>query len=152
MSCEAVQTLLLEMPAQLPEDAQAHLKGCADCTALVKEMSLVHELTAMPRPAPGVRGRLAGMEQAVRVALNEKERRVSTWRRGASLAVAAGLGALVAGLALSSAQPRPGPVTVSATVENVWESPFTTDEGLGPSSDDELFDEVLWPSSDEGDL
>ena len=53
MSCETVQTLLLEMAAALPDDAQAHVKGCADCAALAKEMSALRDLTAMPRPSPG---------------------------------------------------------------------------------------------------
>lgn len=150
MSCETVQALLLEMPAELPDDTQAHLRGCADCAALAKEMSLIRGLTAMPKPSAAVRGRLSGMEQAVRLTLDEKERRASTWRRGASLAVAAGLGALVTGLALSNTRPRS--VTVSAAGESGFEAPFSADDGVGPSTDEELFDEVLWPTSDEGDL
>jgi hypothetical protein len=150
MSCETVSTLLLEMPAEVPADAQAHLKGCVECSALARELALVRDLTAIPKPSPAVRGRLASMGPAVRFSLDEGRRRQGLWRRGLSLAVAAGLGALVATLALGTTAAPTAPLAS----ETGWDVPFAADEGMAGINDDEMFDEVSWPSdvNDEGEL
>lgn len=149
MSCETVSTLLLEMPPELPAEVQTHLKGCAECTALAQELAAVRELTTIPKPSPAVRGRLASMGPAVRFALEERQRQKAFWRRALSLAVAAGLGALVATLALGTAHR-----SERVAPETGWDVPFAAEDSVASASEDEMFDEVSWPSdiNEEGEL
>lgn len=159
MTCEDFELELGE-PA-LSADAQAHLSACAAC----RETYEVVALAALPEPTAAERAALAGLESAVRAAWQRDARRRDVVSRVVGLAIAAGVGALVATGVMWRLRPEPAPqpvpkvaapaVTAPADVEPVLlEAPVVPDlsgDALNQSDDDVSF-EVSWPSVTEGEL
>lgn len=149
MNCEDVE---LELSSGEPGvEARAHLEGCEGCRQTAKLLGLA----TLPALSDAERLLLNGLTASV-----QREWRASHQprRRGrglGQLALAAGLGALVAGGAVWQLMPRPQPVVQSRT-ETVFVTPpevpvLEASDELN-LSDDEVFFDVGWPSPTAGDL
>lgn len=146
MNCDDVVLLLGDEPRS-PE-VTAHLSTCAECT----ESARVLSLAVLPALTPTERMMLPGIEVSVRKSLRQRREPTGSFRRVASLALAAGLGALVASAVIFQLKPAPVP-----RVETVLMVPSEEVSVLEASdelnlSDDEVFFDVGWPSPTEGDL
>jgi len=157
MTCEDFE-LELGAPA-LSEAGRAHLQACASC----RETYEVVALAALPEVAATERAALAGLEASTLAAWQAKTRRRDLVARVPSLALAAGLGAVVATGVMWKLRPAapladaPGVTPVAAQANDVdpeLEAPVVPElsaEALNLSDDDVSF-EVAWPSATEGDL
>lgn len=155
MTCEDFELELGE-PA-LSVAARAHVAGCAAC----RESYEVVTLAALPPESAAERAALANLPAATLTAWRAKDRRRDLVGRVVGLAVAAGLGAVVATAVLLELRPAPqspGVQPVAATqpaAEPVLlEAPVVPDlsgDALN-QVDDEVFFEVSWPSVTEGEL
>lgn len=150
MNCDDVA---LELSGGDPSnEARAHLAECSDCQATARVLGLV-ELPALTQAERLVVGGLAASTQQ---AWRARRSRGEGLRRVASLALAAGLGALLASaLLVDLGSPLPTPTPVASPVRTVMmvtppEIPVLDFEDN--LSDDEVFFEVGWPSPTEGDL
>ncbi len=117
------------------------------------------EYAALPPLSGSERGLLSELEPATRKAwLVAEHRRLvqgEWWKQAARLAVAAGLGALVATGALTLRGSRAPAVAEPVTVKRaVLEARPTSETPSDEAnlSDDEVFFEVSWPQATEGDL
>lgn len=146
MNCEDFELELGD--GELSAAAQAHLDGCARC----RETYEVVALAALPEVSATERARLAGVAPAARAAWSARQRRDGWLGRVAGLALAAGLGAVVASAVLLS-RPAPAELAVAPQVRTVvLETPSidfddASDDSLN-LSDDEVFFEVAWPTPD----
>jgi len=148
MNCEAVELELSE--AEPSVEARAHLEGCASCTETAKVLGLA----SLPPLSQSERLALTGLASSTQKEWRSSRVRVGAVRRVASLALAAGVGALLASGLVLKLMPKPEArvetkvVTVSALELPNFE--VVSDE---PNlSDDEVFFDVGWPSPTEGDL
>lgn len=144
MNCEDVE---LELSGSEPSvEAHAHLENCASC----REAARVLGLAAMPALSDTERLLLNGLAATTVERARSQRRRGGSLRRVGSLALAAGLGALLAsalvGRTIKVAEPEVRTVMMTAPEMPVLEF----DEAN--LSDDEVFFEVGWPSPTEGDL
>lgn len=142
MTCEEVE---LELP-EPSEQARAHLETCASCRDTAKLLGLA----TLPPLSEAERAMLAGLATSLPRAV-VPPRRDGLVRRVASLAVAAGLGALVASAAMLKFSPAPRIETRTVLVTPP-EIPVLEVSDELDLSDDEVFFEVGWPSPTEGDL
>lgn len=159
MTCEDFELELGE--AALSADAQAHLAQCAACRETVEVVALA----ALPEPTAAERAALLGLEGTARAAWQRETRRRDVVTRLVGLAVAAGVGALVATGVMWRLRPEvaapPAPKVVEPVVaapreaEPVWlEAPVVPDlsgDALN-QTDDEVSFEVSWPQVTEGEL
>jgi hypothetical protein len=149
LSCEEVELSLLE--PQRSDAVRAHLSGCEKCRAFEKDLGEIGELAALPELTGGERAKLLGLAPRTLARVRQGEVRWGAVRRVAGLALAAGLGALVATVALRSGGEQPGvevrPIPVSDTT---IEFPLVlVDDGVMADSDDDV--EIAWPNPNEGD-
>lgn len=142
MTCEEVE---LELP-EPSEQARAHLETCAACRDTAKLLGLA----TLPPLSEAERAMLAGLATSLPRAVSPP-RRDGLGRRVASLALAAGLGALVASAAMLKLSPEPRIETRTVLVTPP-EIPVLEVSDELDLSDDEVFFEVGWPSPTEGDL
>ncbi|MDP2269412.1 MAG: hypothetical protein Q8N23_25045 [Archangium sp.] len=144
MNCEDVE---LELSGNEPSvEARVHLAGCVSC----QETSKLLGLAALPPLTQTERMVLNGLAPSTQQLWRAQRTRGAGLRRGASLLMAAGLGALIA-----SALIKPATVISEPLVRTVMvtapEIPVLDFEEAN-LSDDEVFFEVGWPSPTEGDL
>jgi anti-sigma factor RsiW len=144
LSCEEVELSLLE--PERSEDVRAHLAGCEKCRAFEKDLTAVESLAALPELSGAEKAKLLGLAPRTLSAVRAQQSRGSFIRRAAGLAVAAGLGALVTGVALRGGgeQPvtAPRPELVSDASLDV---PLVlVDDGVMADSDDDV--EIAWPT------
>jgi hypothetical protein len=140
MTCDDA-VLELSDPREPSAELAAHLAGCASCA----DAARVLDLAALPPADAAEHAALAGLADAALEAWTREARRRATRRRGARrlarLALAAGVGALVASGALLL-RPHPAPPLAPALAELA-----VKDESY--LLEDEVFFDVSWP---EGDL
>jgi hypothetical protein len=146
MNCEDVE---IELSGGEPsEAARAHVSTCAACarTAQVLELAVLGPLDAAEH---AVVNRLPMSTVASWQAARHLRRPARRW---ASLALAAGVGALVASAVM--VKTRPEPVGSTQTVHVLEpEVPMVELASDDPNfSEDEVFLDVGWPSPTEGDL
>ncbi len=144
MICEEVE---LELSGGEPStEARAHLERCTAC----QETARVLGLAALPPLTQTERLVLSGLAATTVERARSQRRRGEGVRRVGTLALAAGLGALLASAVVS----RPAPVSepmVRTVMMTAPEVPVL-DFDEANLSDDEVFFEVGWPSPTEGDL
>lgn len=148
MTCEDVE---LELSGGSPSaEARAHLETCERCQATAKLLGLA----TLPPLTDTERLVLSGL-----AASTQREWRARHVPRGSfaarigGLALAAGLGALLASTIALKAMPEPK-VETRTVVMTAPEVPELSDL-VGDDfnvSDDDVFFEVGWPSPTEGDL
>ncbi len=145
MTCDELELLLPD--GAEAEDAEAHLAGCAQC----RETAVLLGLVAQPALTPNERAKLVGLPSAVQGQWQRKQRRFSAVKRLSGLALAACVGAVLAGglvWKLNGAQPQP---LVQPRLEP--EVLVLMDDSSPSTSDDESSFEVSWPSlNDDGDV
>jgi hypothetical protein len=144
MTCEDVA---LELSGPEPSaEARAHVAGCASC----QETARVLGRAALPPLTETERLLLQGLASSTQAAWRARQGRGERVRRVASLALAAGVGALLASAVLARR-----PVEAPREVETVYlaiPELASFDDDAANFSDDEVFLEVGWPSPTEGDL
>jgi hypothetical protein len=143
ITCEEVE---LELPEPSVE-ARAHLETCAACRETAKLLGLA----TLPPLSEAERAMLGGLAASLQREVQAPRRRDSVAGRVASLALAAGLGALVASAAMLKLSPEPRVETRTVLVTPP-EIPVLEVSDEFDLSDDEVFFEVGWPSPTEGDL
>jgi hypothetical protein len=154
MKCEDV---ILELgPGEVSLAVAAHLAECAECRSAADALALA----ALPaRSGPETVG-LSGLARRTERAWHAQEQRrlerTGWWRQTARLALAAGLGALVASgvsslwtTAPTARGTTPSAVQTVASERLDPEEPAVDEANL---SDDEVFFEVSWPTPTEGEL
>lgn len=140
MKCEDVE---LELSSgELSSEVQSHLTACESCRASAQ----VLDLAALPALTKGEQLALGGLATSTFSAWRRRQATSSRLRRMGSLALAAGLGALISSVALQGHQPEP---LVRTVVVQADESYDFEEANL---SDDEVFFEIGWPSPTEGDM
>ena len=147
MNCEDVE---LELSGDEPSvEARAHLADCASCQATARVLGL----SALPPLSEIERMTLNGLAVSTQQAWSKQQKRGGALRQWGSLALAAGIGALIASAVLL--KPTPKAVTVEPLVRTIVmtapEVPVLDFEEAN-LSDDEVFFVVSWPSPTEGDL
>ncbi|MGV3625900.1 MAG: hypothetical protein ACO1OB_34135 [Archangium sp.] len=144
MTCEEVE-LELSGGTSSPEGRE-HLEGCAAC----RETSRLFGLAALPPVTDAERLMMKGLAVSTQQAWRVKSSRGGVVRRVASLAMAAGLGALVATGVMLKLRPEAEVrvQTIHVTPPEVPALEFVE----ANLSDDEVFFDVSWPSPTEGDL
>jgi predicted anti-sigma-YlaC factor YlaD len=144
MTCDEA---VLELKAEAPSpEVQAHLDGCGAC----RDAALVLGLAALPPVSAVERAALNDLPRRVVAAARVDGRaRFSSVRQLASLALAAGLGAIVAsGVLLGTRVPVQAERVVVEVPLEVPALPGDFDE---PNlSDDEVFFDVSWPDVSQG--
>lgn len=147
MKCEDVE---LELSGgELSTEAREHLEGCASCQATAKLLGLA----ALPPLSETERLVLGGLAASTQKTWRETRRRSGAASRLASLALAAGVGALLASAVLMKLVPQPEPRVETRTVMvTPPEIPVLEASDEINLSDDEVFFDVGWPSPTEGDL
>jgi len=147
MNCEDVE---LELSGGEPSvEARAHVSDCAACQATARVLGLA----ALPPLSEKERMLINGLAASTQQRWQAQERRGGAVRQWASLALAAGLGALLASAVLVKTAPRPvmPEPQVRTVLVSAPEVPVL-DFDEANLSDDEVFFEVGWPSPTEGDL
>ena len=147
MNCDDVE---LELSGGEPSvEARAHLADCASCQASARVLGLA----ALPPLSQSERLVLSGLQAGAQQSWRAGRARGEGLRRLASLALAAGVGALLASAVLVKTAPEPKPVepVVRTVLLSAPEVPVLDFDGAN-LSDDEVFFEVGWPSPTEGDL
>lgn len=145
ITCEEVE---LELPEPSVE-ARAHLETCATC----RETARVLGLATLPPLSDAERLMLGGLSATLQREARPTARREGLVRRVASLALAAGIGALVASAAVLRLTPPPETRVETRTVlVTPPEVPVLEVSDELNLSDDEVFFDVGWPSPTEGDL
>lgn len=139
----------LELSSGEPSvDARAHLETCNAC----RESAKVMGLAMLPPLTDSERLLLNGLSASVQREwrLTRQPRRT---RGFAQLALAAGVGALIASGAIFGLRPTPAAITRTETVfVTPPEVPVMEISDELTLSDDEVFFDVGWPSPTEGDL
>jgi len=146
MNCEEVELELSGGEASV--EARAHAAECADCQATARLLGLA----SLPPLTQSERLLLNGLAPSTQQVWRAQRSRGDGMRRGATLLLAAGLGALLASALLGRPQPvNPSTPEVRTVVMTEPEMPeFDFEEAN--LSDDEVFPDVSWPSPTEGDL
>ena len=144
MTCEEIE---LELSGgTLSPEGRTHLDGCASC----RETARLFGLAAMPAVTDAERLMMKSLASSTQAEWVRKSSRGGAFRRVASLAMAAGVGALVASGVMLKLRPEP-----EVRVQTIHVTPpelpniELVDSNL---SDDEVFFDVSWPSLTEGDL
>lgn len=146
MTCEEIE-LELSGGALSPE-GRAHLDGCPAC----RETSRLFGLAALPAVTDAERLMMKSLASTTQAAWAGAQSRRGAVRRVASLALAAGVGALVASVAVVQLRPLPEPEVRVQTI-HVTPPELPSFELVDANlSDDEVFFDVGWPSPTEGDL
>jgi hypothetical protein len=153
MTCEDFE---LELGApELSAEARAHLETCPGC----RETYEVVTLAALPEVTAAERSAVAGVAASTHAAWLAQDRRRARLSWVVGLAVAAGLGAVVATGVMWRLRPAaPEVQPVAAVARNV--EPVLLEDPVVPEfsadalnvSDDDVFFDVSWPSATEGDL
>lgn len=149
MNCEDVEVEL--SGGSLSEEARAHVQTCASCTETAKVLGLA----TLPPVSESEKLLLSGLAATTQKAWRDQQSRSSSARRVGSLALAAGLGALLASGALMKLMPVPETKIETRTqLIAVPESAAFETEGDFNLSDEDVFFEVGWPSptDEQGDL
>jgi hypothetical protein len=145
LSCEDVELAVLE-PLRSAE-VLAHLGTCAKCRAFERDLGEVAALAALPEPSGAERAKLLGLAPKVLADVRKQQARGSVLKQAAGFAIAASLGALVAGVALKANEPIPQAPRQSATSLNDGSLDFPlvlVDDGVMADSDDDV--EIAWPN------
>ncbi len=156
MTCDECEALLIDAsagPAGRPEALKAHLESCPRCAAFDEAIREVLELAALPPLGPDDERLLASLPAATLARHSEREKRRTFARRFASLAAAAGIGALVATAALTlTGREVPSPASDQAWAElaDVAE-PEAAGPELGPAFEFAAL-EVGWTGEAEFEL
>lgn len=155
MTCDECEALLIDASAgrlRRPEAVEAHLKSCPSCAAFDEASREVLALAALPPLGPDDERLLASLPEATLARYAEREKRRTFVRRAAPLALAAGIGALLATAALTLGRPVPSDTSDLAWAELAeMAEPEVAEPELGP-----LFEwaalEVGWTTEAELDL
>jgi hypothetical protein len=150
MNCtEAVLELSQSEPSESSESLRVHLAGCAECRASAQVLALA----ALPPPSGAEQAALERLAAGALVAWDAREERRTRWRaRGRQalrLALAAGLGAMLASGALLALRPTgsgPGAHLVPKGRDEPAQLAVADEAYL---QDDEVFFEVSWPEGDQ---
>lgn len=154
MKCEDV---ILEVgPGEASEAVAAHLSACPECRSVAEALTLAALPALSGAETVGLSGLAHRTEHAWLAQERRRVERTNWWRQTARLALAAGLGALIAtGVhALRADAPAPQRTQPSA-VQMVAAEGSTLEEAPGDEAnlpDDEVFFEVSWPTPAEGEL
>ncbi|MBL8910887.1 MAG: hypothetical protein JNM17_09320 [Archangium sp.] len=148
MNCEEVA---VELSGGEPSSsAREHLSRCASCTETAKLLGLA----ALPPVSESEKLLLSSLAATTQKAWREQQSRSSSARRFGSLALAAGLGALLASGVVMKLMPAPETKIVTQTqlIAVPENAAFDTDDFN--LSDDDVFFEVGWPSptDEQGEL
>ena len=146
MNCDDIE---LELSSgELSAEARAHLNDCASCQESAKLLGLA----ALPEISQEEQLQLNGLAASTHQLWRAQHRRGDGFKRGLSLVLAAGVGALLASVLIEREvkviTPNPEVRTVMVTPPELPELALDTPN----LSDDEVFFEVGWPSPTEGDL
>ena len=152
MNCDEVE---LELSGREPQEmtsveVRAHVADCASCQATARLLGLA----ALPPLSQTERLVLNGLATTTQQTWKAQRQRGQGLRRWASLALAAGLGGLLASAVLHKPEPEPVAALqpqVRTVLVSYPEIPVLEFEEAN-LSDDEVFFEVGWPSPTEGDL
>ena len=145
MNCEDVE---LELSGGEPSpEVRAHLESCASC----RETARVLGLAALPPLNETERLVLSGLAATTLERARAQRSRGEGARRMVMLALAAGVGALLASAVISRGSPVASEPVVRTVMMTAPEVPVLDFE-VANLSDDEVFFEVGWPSPTEGDL
>ena len=154
MTCDDVQLLLSTEARPLSPEVESHLAGCEACRAYEADAQVVLGLAGLPELSAAERAKLATLPVSTRAAWDRARPGRGRLAELARLALAAGVGALLA----SAAWTRYGP-TRTEVVERVVTTPVEVASvpiiGLPDEPnlfDTEVFPEVSWPTETEGDL
>lgn len=144
LECHDVELALLE--PERSDAVRAHLAGCQSCQAFERDLGAVTALAALPEPSGAERARLLGLAPRTLALVKRQEQRGALWRQLGSMAIAASVGALVAGLALRGGEaPAPEPRPTAAVSDVSLEFPLVlVDDGVMADSDDDV--EIAWPN------
>ncbi len=145
LSCEDVELALLE-PVR-SDEVRAHLGGCEKCRAFEKDLGEVAALAALPEPSGAERAKLLGLAPRALAQVRRQQSRGSVVKQMAGFAIAAGLGALVTGVALRANEPLPHEPRQheAAVTDAALEFPLVlVDDGVMADSDDDV--EIAWPN------
>ena len=147
MNCEAAELDL--SGEELSPETRAHLADCTSCQATARLLGLAE----LPPLSELERMTLNGLTVSTQQAWKKQQQRGGALRQWGSLALAAGLGALIASAVLVKIAPKPAPAEplVRTVVMTAPEVPVLDFEEAN-LSDDEVFFDVSWPSPTEGDL
>lgn len=146
MNCEDAE---LELSSAEPSaEARAHLSGCASCQETAKLLGLA----ALPAISQEEQLLLNGLAASTQQVWRAQHKRGEGLKRGLSLVLAAGVGALLASVLVQrevqTITPKPEVRTVMVTPPEIPDLELEA----ANLSDDEVFFEVGWPSPTEGDL
>lgn len=116
LPCEDVELAVLE-PVR-SDTVRAHLSTCEKCRAFERDLGEVGTLAALGEPSGAERAKLLGLAPKVLAEVRKQQARGSVLKQAAGFAIAASLGALVAGVAFKvnepiPQEPRPNVVTVN---------------------------------------
>lgn len=155
MNCDEVELALLTEgerasdAARAPDAVSAHLQACARCRAFLAESGEVLALAALPGPDAAEQLAMSRLAAVTLKAWRRQEQQRAAGGSLLRLALAAGLGAVLASAAVLRLRPAvvvEVPVLQSEAVALEW--PQADPMNL---SDDEVFDEVSWPTLNEGE-
>ncbi|MFT3710829.1 MAG: hypothetical protein QM817_24660 [Archangium sp.] len=150
LECEDVE-VELSGGGPVSDAARAHLETCESCRGTAKLLGLA----TLPPLSDAERMLLSGLAATTQRAWRDQQARPSSVRRFGSLALAAGLGALLASGLVMKLMPVPEP-RIETRTELVATPvlPELAGEEIEDFnlSDDDVFFEVGWPSPTEGDL
>jgi hypothetical protein len=143
MNCEDAE-LEMSGAGETSIELRAHVEGCTSC----QETSRLLGLAALPPLSQSERLLLNGLAPSTQQIWRAQHRRGDGLRRGATLVLAAGIGALLASAFIHRPAKDPEVRTVMVTAPEIPVLDFEE----ANLSDDEVFFEVGWPSPTEGDL
>ncbi len=143
MNCDEVE---LELSGGEPSvEVRAHVVDCASCQTTARLLGL----STLPPLSQTERLVLNGLAASTQQTWKAQRQRGQGLRRWATLALAAGLGGLLASAVLH--KPTPVEPQVRTVLVSYPEIPVLEYDDAN-LSDDEVFFEVGWPSPTEGDL
>lgn len=149
MNCEDVE-IELSGRSTLSDEARTHVQSCASCSETAK---LLGHAT-LPPVSESEKLLLSSLVATTQKAWREQQSRSSSARRFGSLALAAGLGALLASGVVMKLMPTQETKVVTRTqlIAVPESAAFETDDFN--LSDEDVFFEVGWPSptDEQGEL
>ncbi len=145
MNCEECE---LELSGgEVSAEVRAHVASCAQCA----ETSRVLGAAALAPVSDEELLLLRGISASAQAQFRRSQTRGGTFRKVASLALAAGLGALLASAAVW--QLKPVPEARPYVLSELYPLEVAVLDGYENNQlDDDVFAEVGWPSPTEGDL
>ncbi len=146
MSCEEMELRLLE--PERDAEVEAHVATCASCQAFVKDLALVTERATLPSPTSAERAALNGLAESTWSEWRRAQRGRQPW---VGYAAAACFGALIASAGFWTARPVREVVVERVVAPASPPSLASNDEQEPNLLADDVFFEVTWPETLEGE-